>query len=84
MPCAPALDRSEVFEQEQIKVNETIEELEHPVAGRIRQPRPAARFDKTPAAIGAHAPTLGQHTEEILEELGVDAAAMARKGVVVA
>ena len=45
VPCAPVLDRSEVFEQEQIKVNETIEELDHPVAGRIRQPRPAARFD---------------------------------------
>ncbi len=82
VPCAPVLDRGEVFEQEQIKVNQTIEELDHPVAGRIRQPRPAARFDKTPAVIGAHAPTLGQHTEEILTELGVDAAAMIRKGVV--
>jgi crotonobetainyl-CoA:carnitine CoA-transferase CaiB-like acyl-CoA transferase len=83
VPCAPVLDRSEVFEQEQIKVNGTIEEFDHPVAGRIRQPRPAARFDKTPAEITRQAPVLGQHTQEILEELGIDAAAMRKKGVVV-
>jgi crotonobetainyl-CoA:carnitine CoA-transferase CaiB-like acyl-CoA transferase len=83
VPCAPVLDRSEVFEQEQIKVNGTIEEFDHPVAGRIRQPRPAARFDKTPAEITRQAPVLGQHTQEILEELGIDSAAMRKKGVVV-
>ena len=83
VPCGPVLERSEVFEQEQIKVNGTIEEMEHPVAGRIRQPRPAARFDKTPAEIRRHAPILGEHTQEILAELGFDAAAMADKGVVV-
>lgn len=83
VPCAPVLDRSEVFEQEQIKVNATIEEFDHPVAGRIRQPRPAARFDKTPAEIARQAPVLGQHTEEVLEELGIDVAAMREMGVIV-
>lgn len=82
VPCAPVLDRAEVYEQEQIKVNGTIEELDHPVAGRIRQPRPAAQFDKTPAQIRAHAPTLGQHTEELLAELNVDVEALRAKGVV--
>jgi crotonobetainyl-CoA:carnitine CoA-transferase CaiB-like acyl-CoA transferase len=82
VPCAPVLDRSEVFEQEQIKINATIEELDHPVAGRIRQPRPAARFDKTPVELRRHAPVLGQHTDEILEELGLDAGAMLDQGAV--
>jgi crotonobetainyl-CoA:carnitine CoA-transferase CaiB-like acyl-CoA transferase len=82
VPCAPVLDRSEVFEQEQIKINATIEELDHPVAGRIRQPRPAARFDKTPVELRRHAPVLGQHTDEILKELGLDAGAMLDQGAV--
>lgn len=45
------------------------EESEHPVAGRLRQPRHPARFGGTPAALGGPAPMLGEHTAEILEEL---------------
>ncbi len=59
VPCAPVLDRADVIGHEQIRVNELIEEFDHPVAGRMRQPRPAARFDATPAAIRRPAPMLG-------------------------
>lgn len=45
------------------------EESEHPVAGRLRQPRHPARFGATPAELGGPAPMLGEHTAEILEEL---------------
>ena len=83
VPCAPVLERHEVFEHEQVKLNEMVAEYDHPVAGRIRQPRPAARFDKTPAAMQRHAPVLGEHTAELLAELGLDAAALAARGVVV-
>ncbi|NJN52929.1 MAG: CoA transferase, partial [Gammaproteobacteria bacterium] len=70
VPCAPVLDRHEVIEHEQIRINELIEEFDHPVAGRMRQPRPAARFDVTPAAIRAPAPMLGEHTDAVLLEAG--------------
>jgi len=56
VPCAPVLTREQVIEQEQLRVNEVIEELDHPVAGRYRQPRPAACFSETPARIRSHAP----------------------------
>ena len=82
VPCAPVLSREEVFRHEQIRTNGMIAEHDHPVAGRIRQPRPAARFDRTPAGMQRHAPLLGQHSDEILEELGFDAQVLREKGIV--
>ena len=54
----------------QIQANESVVEIDHPEAGRLRQARPAARFSKTPAEIRTGGPRLGQHTREILETLG--------------
>jgi crotonobetainyl-CoA:carnitine CoA-transferase CaiB-like acyl-CoA transferase len=82
VPCAPVLQRHEVLEHEQIRVNEMIEEHEHPVAGLLRQPRPAARFDKTPAQMLRHAPTLGQHNDELIEELGFDLTQLRSTGAI--
>jgi crotonobetainyl-CoA:carnitine CoA-transferase CaiB-like acyl-CoA transferase len=70
VPCAPVLTREGVLDHEQTRVNATIEELDHPVGGRIRQPRPAAQFGATPARIRRHAPSLGEHSREVLEEAG--------------
>ena len=82
VPCAPVLQRHEVLDHEQIRINEMIEEFDHPIAGRLRQPRPAARFDKTPARMMRHAPTLGQHNDELLAELGIDARVLRDAGVI--
>ena len=48
-----------------------LEDSVHPLAGQMRQPRPAARFAKTPSKTGAPAPGLGQDTDAILAELGL-------------
>jgi benzylsuccinate CoA-transferase BbsF subunit len=37
----------------------------------MRQARPAARFDQTPADLRSAAPLLGEHTDQVLSELGV-------------
>lgn len=70
VPCAPILRREEVYLQDQVKANDLMSEFDHPVVGRVRQPRPAARFDKTPEGIAGPAPALGEHNREILESLG--------------
>ncbi len=72
VPCAPILPLEGVIRHPQVVANELLVESEHPVAGRIREPRPAARFDRTPAALDRPAPVLGEHTDEILTELGLE------------
>ena len=85
VPCAPALTRNEVIEHEQVLASDILVTSEHPKAGRLRQARPAARFDKTPAGIRHGAPLLGEHSDEILAEAGLSAeeiAALRDAGVV--
>jgi len=74
VPSAPVLGRHEVIDHPQIQANEMIVEDVHPVAGPIRQARPAARFDRTPARIRGPAPELGADTMALLGELGCSAA----------
>lgn len=66
VPCAPVLRRHEVADHPQARINDIVQRIEHPQAGPIRQPRPAAKFSRTPAAITRPAPTLGQHDAELL------------------
>jgi crotonobetainyl-CoA:carnitine CoA-transferase CaiB-like acyl-CoA transferase len=73
VPCAPVLTRGEVIRHPQVLANDVIVELDHPTAGRLRQTRAAARFSATPASIRRGAPGLGEHTGEVLAELGYSA-----------
>ena len=78
VPSAPVLRRNEVIANEQVLARELIVELDHPDIGRVRQPVPAARFDRTPARIQGPAPRIGQHSAAILAELGLEAAEIER------
>jgi len=77
VPCAPVLTRSEVIQHPQVRENGIVVETEHPIAGPLRQARSEAQFAMTPATIRQGAPVLGEHTEEILAELGYSAAEVA-------
>ncbi len=71
VPCAPVLGRKDLLTHPQIAENELIHESVHPEGGAIRQPRPAERFSQTPSLIRSAAPALGQHTEDILGDIGL-------------
>jgi len=70
VPGGPVLELEEIPDNPQIRHNETVYEVEHPTAGRMRQCRPAPIFSRTQAEPGAIAPLLGEHTDEILGEAG--------------
>lgn len=70
VPCAPALSRDEVIRHPQVEAMESLFESEHHAAGRLRQARNAARFDRSPAVHRRGAPLLGEHCAEILREAG--------------
>jgi crotonobetainyl-CoA:carnitine CoA-transferase CaiB-like acyl-CoA transferase len=73
VPCAPVLRRADVMNNVQVVNNALIELMEQPTLGTVRQARPAARFDRTPARIAGPAPRIGEHTEAILAEAGYSA-----------
>jgi len=66
----------------QVVNNEVFVEREHPIAGRIREPRPAARMHGTPQRVGRVAPAHGEHTLEVIAELGLDAEALRAAGAI--
>jgi len=69
VPCAPILRRSEIIDNEQVVARKIIAEFEQPSVGRVRQPKPAARFQRNAAAIGGPAPRVGEHSRAILREI---------------
>jgi crotonobetainyl-CoA:carnitine CoA-transferase CaiB-like acyl-CoA transferase len=84
VPCAPVLTRDQVIAHPQIVASGILLESDHPTAGRLRQTRTAARF-ATPTMVRRGAPRLGEHSAEVLAELGLsaaDIAALRKQGVV--
>ena len=70
VPCAPVLKRREILDHPQIIENETVIEYTHPIAGEIRQSRPAAQFSNHKELEYQGAPLLGEHSRELLETAG--------------
>jgi len=80
VPCGPVQTRNQVIHHPQVAALGLVVETEHEKAGRLRQTRAAARFSGTPPEIRHGAPRLGEHTQEVLGELGYSAAEIAELG----
>jgi formyl-CoA transferase len=70
VPAAPILTHLEVLVDPQITHNGSVLEAVHPVYGRYRRVRQAARFSRTQQETTPPAALYGEHSDEILDEIG--------------
>lgn len=70
MICAPAQDYDALIEDRQALDNDYLLTVDHPIAGPMTVVGQPWKFSETPATIAPAAPELGQHTEEILLDMG--------------
>jgi CoA:oxalate CoA-transferase len=70
VPCGPVQDYAALADDPQVLANGYIEEIDHPVLGRLRVPGVPIHMSGTPPVRPGPAPELGQNTEETLLDLG--------------
>ena len=78
VPCGPVNDYAALVTEPQALENGYITSIEHPSLGEVGVVGSPIKLTKTPAEPAACAPELGQHTEEVLLELGYDWEAIER------
>ena len=70
VPAGPIYDLDEVYADPQVQAREMMVETEHPVAGRVKNIGIPIKLSETPGQFQRPAPALGQHTNEVLTDLG--------------
>lgn len=75
VPCAKIQSIDEVLADEQVRARKLLTTYEHKATGSRFEivSTPFVGFSRTPGATASQAPELGQHTDAVLEELGIDA-----------
>jgi formyl-CoA transferase len=76
VPCGPILRMDEVFADPQVRHLGAAASVEHPRLGPLSLLNQAVRMSRTPASLATATPERGEHTDEVLRELGLDDAAI--------
>ncbi|NOQ87119.1 MAG: CoA transferase [Deltaproteobacteria bacterium] len=70
IPCGPIYTVDKVFADPQVLHREMVKELDHPKAGKVKVTGIPIKLSDTPGEVETAPPVLGQHTQEVLTELG--------------
>jgi crotonobetainyl-CoA:carnitine CoA-transferase CaiB-like acyl-CoA transferase len=85
VPCGPINHLGEVFDDPQVRARGMVSTLAHPLAGTVKVVASPMKLSATPPQPRRAPPLLGQHTDEVLAALGLDAAerqALRARGVI--
>ncbi|WP_341903695.1 CoA transferase [Polaromonas sp. YR568] len=77
IPAGPILTYPEAFEGEHGTARQMKMEIDHPIEGKVPNIGFAVKLSGTPQQVRRHPPLLGEHNDELLAELGIDAAGRA-------
>ena len=78
VPVGPVMDHGQVFNDPQMQARDMIVEVDHPTAGRGKTLGVNVKLSDTPGEVRRPAPRLGEHTAEVLAEIGLAVPAMKR------
>jgi crotonobetainyl-CoA:carnitine CoA-transferase CaiB-like acyl-CoA transferase len=70
IPCGPVNSYAEVFQDPHVLARDMLTEVNHPVAGLVKMTGLNVKLTNTPGEMRLPAPTLGQHTRDVLRTLG--------------
>jgi len=72
LPCGPINDYAQVFSDPHVQARRMVVEVDHPTLGPMRTLGSPLKMSETPPLVTRRAPLLGEHTREVLREVGYD------------
>ena len=74
VPCGPINDLADLFADPQVRAREMVVPVTHPLSDALQLVASPLRLSATPVSVRHPPPLLGEHTDEVLAEFGIDAA----------
>jgi crotonobetainyl-CoA:carnitine CoA-transferase CaiB-like acyl-CoA transferase len=78
VPAGPIYNMEDVYADPQVQARDMMVEMDHPTAGRVKNIGVAVKLSDTPGSVRSPSPLLGQHTDDVLSDMGCSEDEIAR------